>query len=74
MPITHISSLVWKPLIPAILALPYSEHLGATYGAHPLSCRPAVLHSYALGVPHFPFGPAFDTIGLHWVYLLFCEQ
>ena len=54
------------------LALPYPKHLGPTYGAHTLSRRLPVLHNYGLSIFHFPFGTAFHTIRLHWVYLLFC--
>ncbi len=52
------------PVMPA-LALPYPEHLGLAYWAYTLSCRLTILHGYALGVLHFPFSTAFDTIGLH---------
>jgi hypothetical protein len=70
----HISSLAYKLLILAILGFPDSEHLGATRGAHSLGGRPAILHGYALGILHLFLGSAFNTIGLHWVYLLFYER
>jgi len=47
------------------LALSDSEHLSAACGAYTLSCRFAILHSYGLGVLHFPFGTAFHTVSLH---------
>ena len=47
------------------LTLPNSEHLGATYRAHTLSGRLAVLHGYGPGIPHFLFGTTFHTISLH---------
>ena len=49
----------------SILALPYPEHFGPTYGAHTLSSWLTILHGYALGIFHFPFSAAFDTICLH---------
>jgi hypothetical protein len=54
-----------------MLGLADSEHLGAAGGANPLGGRAAILHGYLFGILHFSFGSAFNTIGLHWVYLLF---
>ena len=63
--------LVWNFDIGSIsLALAYSEHLCPAYGTDTLGCRLTILHGYWLGVFHFPFGAAFDTIGLHSVHLL----
>jgi len=42
-----------------------SEHLSPTYGAYVLSRRLTILHSYGLGVLHFPFGATFHTVRLH---------
>ena len=56
--------LILTPEI-AVLTLSYSEHLGPTYGAHPLSCRLTIFHGYALSVLHFPFGSAFHPVCLH---------
>jgi len=47
------------------LALPDSEHLGPAHGTHTLSGRPAVLHDYASGILHLPFGTALHTVCLH---------
>ena len=52
-------------LIPTALALPYQEHLGAARGTYTLGRWLTVLHGYALGVPHFPFGSTLDAVGLH---------
>ena len=58
--------------MPAVVALTLanSEHLGAAYGASTLGCRLIVLHGYALGIFHFPFGAAFHAVCLHPVHLL----
>ena len=56
------------PLISA-LAFPYPEYLSPTYGTNTLNCWPAILHGYRPGIPHLPFGAAFDTIGLHYIKL-----
>jgi hypothetical protein len=53
------------------LSLPYSEHFGSAYGAYALSGRPAILHDYASGILHFPFGAAFHTVCLHQFTSLF---
>ena len=47
------------------LALPYPEHLGAAYRAHPLGCWLFILHDNTSGIFDFPLGAAFHTIGLH---------
>ncbi len=47
------------------LTLPDSKHLGPAYGTSPLSRWLAILHGYALGIFHFPFGAAFHTVCLH---------
>ncbi len=47
------------------LALSDSEHFSAACGAYTLSRRFAILHSYGLGVLHFPLGTAFHTVSLH---------
>ncbi len=60
------------PVVSA-LALSYSEHLGATCGAHTLSCRLAIFHGYALSILHFPFGTAFHTVCLHLSTSLFAS-
>jgi len=52
---------------------PYSEHLGPAYGTYALSGRPAVLHDYASGILHFPFGAAFHTVCLHLFTSLFIK-
>jgi len=52
-------------VIISALTLPYSEHLGPTYGARALSCRLAILHSYTSSILHFPFSTAFYAVGLH---------
>jgi hypothetical protein len=54
--------------------LPYSEHLGPTYGTCALSGRPAVLHDYASGIPHFPFGTALHAVCLHLFTSLFIKE
>jgi len=54
-----------------VLTLPYSEHLGAAYGAGTLSCRFTILHSYASGILHFPLGAALHAVGLHLFTSLF---
>jgi len=54
-----------------VSALAYPEHLGPTCGTDTLSCWLAILHSYRLGVLHFPLGSAFHTICLHLFNLLF---
>jgi len=59
------SPLIIIPTISA-LTLAYSEHLGAAYRAHTLSCRLSILHGYALGIFHLPFGTAFNAICLHF--------
>ena len=48
------------------LALPYSEHLGATRWAYALSRWLTILHGYAPGVLHLLLGTALHTICLHW--------
>ena len=53
---------------------PYSEHLGPTYGTCALSGRPAVLHDYASGIPHFSFGTAFHAVCLHLFTSLFIKE
>jgi hypothetical protein len=53
---------------------PYSEHLGPAYGTCALSGRPAVLHDYASGIPHFPFGAALHTVCLHLFTSLFVKE
>ncbi len=56
-------------LIPTTITLtstfPYPEHLSTACGTHPLSCGLTILHGYALGILHFPFGAAFHTVRLH---------
>ena len=52
------------------LRLTDSEHLSATYRAHALGRRLAVLHCYGLGVFNLSLGTAFDTVSLHQVNLL----
>jgi hypothetical protein len=52
---------------------PYSEHLGPAYGTYALGGRPAVLHDYASGILHFPFGAAFHTVSLHLFTSLFLK-
>jgi len=70
--ILKIPSLLRCPGNPLpVLALAYSEHLGATYGAGTLGCRFAILHGNGLGIPHFSLGTALDTICLHWFTSLF---
>jgi hypothetical protein len=73
MPLMHISS---QPvaLKSGMLGLANSEHLGAARGANPLGGWPTILHSYVLWILHFSLGSAFNTIGLHRVYLLFYER
>jgi hypothetical protein len=51
----------------------YSEHFGPAHGTYALSGRPAVLHDYAFGVLHFPFGTAFHTVRLHMFTSLFIK-
>jgi hypothetical protein len=53
---------------------PYSEHLGPAYGTYALSGRPAVLHDYASGILHFPFGAAFHAVCLHLFTSLFLKE
>jgi len=53
------------------LALTYPEHLGSACGAYPLSCRPTILHGYALSVLHFLLAATLHTVCLHCVHLLF---
>jgi len=53
---------------------PYSEHLGPAYGTYALSGRPAVLHDYASGILHFPFGTAFHAVCLHLFTSLFVKE
>jgi hypothetical protein len=53
------------------LSLANSEHLRTTYRAGSLSRWFAILHGYAFGIFHFPFGAALDTIRLHLVTSLF---
>ena len=75
---TQVSSLVPfydKPLYldywsDRVLALSDSEHLGAAYGANALSRRFTILHGNGFRVFHIPFGPAFNTISLHYSHLL----
>jgi hypothetical protein len=50
---------------------PYSEHLGPAHGTCALSGWPAVLHDYALGIPHLPLGTALHTVCLHLFTSLF---
>ena len=50
----------------SVLALAYPEHLSPTCGAHTLGRRLAILHGYCLGILHFLFGTAFNTVSLHW--------
>lgn len=73
MPIRQTSSLLRNPNISAVFVLAFSdaEHLSATYRAFPLGCRFTIFHGDTLGVLHFPFGAALNTIGLHLVHLLF---
>ncbi len=52
------------------LCLSYPKHLSSTCGAHTLSCRPAILHSYASSIFHFPFSLTFHTVCLHLIDLL----
>jgi len=47
-----------------------SEHLGAACWAHALGRWLAVLHGYAPGIPHLPFGAAFHAVSLHYPTLL----
>jgi len=47
------------------LALPNSEHLGATRRAYALCRRLAILHGYGFRILYFLFGTAFKTICLH---------
>jgi len=56
------------------LSLPYSEHLGPAYGTYALSSRPAILHDYASGILHFPFGAALHTVCLHLFTSLFIKE
>ena len=66
-------SVVLPPIILA-LSLPYSEHLGPAYGTLALSGRPAVLHDYASGILHFPFGAALHAVCLHLFTSLFIKE
>ena len=52
------------------LTLPDSKHIGAAYGTYTLSRRLTVLHSYGLGVLHFPFGATFHTVCISLAFLL----
>jgi len=54
-----------------VLSLPDSEHLGSAHRTYTLSSRPAILHDYASGILHFPFGAAFHTVCLHLFTSLF---
>ena len=45
------------------MALADAEDLSATNRTDGLSCWCAILQSYDLGIFHFSFGPAFNTIG-----------
>ena len=58
-----------QPELPGVSALALSnfEHLGATYWAHALGCRPPILHGYRLSILHFLLSTAFHTICLHLV-------
>jgi len=58
------STIILIPVISAV-TLSNSKHLSPTYGAHTLSRWPAVLQSYGLGILHFPFGSALETVCLH---------
>ena len=53
-----------------VLTLPYSKHLGATYGAYALGGWFAIFHGYSLGVFHFPLGAALHTVCFHKFHLL----
>ncbi len=56
----------WRELLwSSALTLAYSKHLSPTCGACPLGSWPSVLHSYSLGILHFPFGTTFHTVCLH---------
>jgi hypothetical protein len=56
------------------LTLPDPEHLSATCRAHTPSCRSTILHRYSLGIFHFLFSSAFNTVRLHLFCLLFEEK
>jgi hypothetical protein len=47
------------------MTLADAEDLGATSRADGLSCWSAILQSYGLGIFHFSFSPALNTISLH---------
>jgi len=56
--------------IPTALALPYPEHLSPARGTYTLGRWSPVLHGDALGIFHFPLGPALHTVCLHFYLLL----
>jgi hypothetical protein len=48
-----------------VLALTNAEDLSAACRANAPCCRPAILHLYALWIPHFYLFAAFHTVCLH---------
>ena len=63
---SQIPSLSSNPkLTISVLTLSDSKHLSAAYRAYTLGSGLAILHDYAPGVLHFPFGTALHAVCLH---------
>ncbi len=58
---------IWWGMDYSGLTLSYSEHLGPTCRTYALSRWFAILHRYALGILHVPFGTALHAIRFHFL-------